>query len=184
MVRKLLAFLFLALPLVATGCICHPTKLNVTIELDETMRSQLADRKIQVDIVGLNANEHARWESYSMTKYWEPNDPRRDSVPTYHVVFDPTKPGAQTLSMSDPIWDKWPIREKKDISDKDMPRLYVLAQLPGIWGPSDDQPGEKDPRRQILPLGDCRWKTKDIQMKIQKTGIITITQQVRDNKNQ
>jgi len=82
MVRKLLAFLFLALPLVATGCICHPTKLNVTIELDETMRSQLADRKIQVDIVGLNANEHARWESYSMTKYWEPNDPRRDSVPT------------------------------------------------------------------------------------------------------
>ncbi len=68
-----------------------------------------------------------------------------------------------------------------------MPRLYIMVQLPPIngsgWKKTDDQ--AEDPRRQILPLGDCRWKEgTNVQVLIQKTGVITLTQYTSDNKNQ
>ena len=83
------------------------------------------------------------------------------------MTFD-SKSGPQTLSAKDPIWDTW----FANASDKDLMRLYVLVQLPGTI---DDQPGNTDPRRQILPLGKCRWEGDSVNLQIQPTSVRTLT---------
>jgi len=165
----------------AVGC-CSVTRLNVTVELDKAIRDQLGDSKIQVDIVAINPNEHQRWQGYSMTRYWEPNDPMRKSVPVYTLTLDGNKNYTQTLSSNDPIWQKW----LAGANEKDPPKLYVLAQIRKTWvAERDDQPGDKDPRRQILPLGSCRWEKDqgsppNVHLTVKPTGIITDTQPKRD----
>ena len=169
MIRNALALAAVACTaLLAVGCSCKPEKLNVTVSLDDAMRQKLESRKIEVDIVALDAKlAQARWETYPMTKFWEPGDERRESVDSYKMIFDPSKPDAQTLLKTDPHWDKWMAKS----GGGDM-QLYVLALLPGLY---EDQPGDKDPRRQILPLGSCRWKSTDVKLLVQKDGIITLT---------
>jgi hypothetical protein len=169
MIKQVSAFVVLAfMGLMSVGC-CANKPINVTVSLDDAMRQSLQDRKIEVDIVALNAKQAERWETYSMTDYWRPGDTLYGSVPTKSFVFDPTKADAQTLWTNDPIWNQWLANARKD----DVMQLYVLALLPGM---TVDQPGDKDPRRQILPLNSCRWdKVKEIRLMVQKTGIITIT---------
>jgi len=169
MIRNVLALAALAcMGMLSVGCSCNPTKLNVTVSLDDAMRKKLEDRKIEVDIVALDTKlAQARWETYSMTQYWNPGDERRESVDSYKMIFDPSKPDAQTLTKTDPHWDQWLSK-----SGGGEMQLYVLALLPGIY---DDLPGDKDPRRQILPLGSCRWPSTDVKMLVQKDGIITLT---------
>ena len=170
------------LSFMAVGC-CPITKLSVTVELEDSLRQQLVQvggRNIVVDLVVINLNEHQRWNEYSMTKYWEAGDAlRKGKEETKQLVtmtFDPKKAEPQTLSMDDPHWKAW----LADANDKAAPRLYVLAQLPGTWSTADDKPGDQDPRRQILPLGSCRWASTSVKMQVQKTGIITLTQPKRD----
>jgi hypothetical protein len=168
MIRKVLALAALGvMSLMAVGCSCAPAKLNVTVSLDDAMRQKLEARKIEVDIVALNSKQSDRWETYPMTKFWEPNDDLRESVDSYKMIFDPAKADPQTLAKSDPHWAKW----FANSGGGDM-QLYVLALLPGLY---DDAPGDKDPRRQILPLGSCRWNSTDVKLLVQKDGIITIT---------
>ena len=142
--------------------------LNVTVNLDDAMRERLGSRKLEVDLVALNSKQSERWETKSMTEYWQPGDSLRDSVDSYKMIFDPTKNEPQTLSIKDPHWDKWFAQGAGDKMS-----LYVLVGvLPGSF---DDQPGDKDARRQILPLQSCRWSSTDVHMTVQKTGIITTT---------
>ncbi|MGN6366885.1 MAG: hypothetical protein ACTHN5_01350 [Phycisphaerae bacterium] len=168
MIRNALALAALAcMGMLAVGCSCNPTKLNVTVSLDDAMRQKLEARKIEVDIVALDSKlAQARWETYSMTHYWEPGDERRESVDSYKMIFDPKNAEPHTLSKTDPHWDKWFGKSGGEM------QLYVLALLPGLI---DDQPGDKDPRRQILPLGSCRWNSTDVKLLVQKDGIITLT---------
>jgi hypothetical protein len=180
MLKRLSALCGLGLvALSAVGCSCAPGRYNVTVQLDDAMKQRLEDlgnRKIQVDLVAVNAKEHERWENYSMTQYWQPGDSLKGSIPTYSMVFSPkaaaTQPGeaasTHTLTAKDPIWDKW----YANTTDKDVMHLYVLALLPGTY---TDEPGDRDPRRQILPLGTCRWDKNNILLKVQTTGIITVT---------
>lgn len=199
MVNRLKALAALTLAaLSAVGCAPHgPRAYNVTVQLDDAMRqrlTELTNRNIEVDLVAVNDKENERWEPYSMTRYWQPGDPLKGSVPTKVMIFDPkavqaaasTRPGAsnqtaakaatqpsaysQTLSSTDPLWKKW----YANVNDKSVMRLYVLALLPGVF---EDQPGDRDPRRQIVPLNIEQWPngTKDILLKVQTTGIITVT---------
>jgi hypothetical protein len=158
---SLLAVMLLGL--LNVGC-CPTTRLNVTVELDDAMKQALGTRQIRVDVVGLNAQQHVRWQNYSMTKYWEPGDPVRESVPTQPWILDAKTP-SKSMTTKDPLWDKW----LADTGDKSMPRLYVLALLPGLIS---DQDGNKDPRRLILPLGECRWDSKDLHVVVSQTGIV------------
>jgi hypothetical protein len=168
MIKKAFGLVILTfVGLMSVGC-CSTTKLNVTVSLDDAMRQRLDSRKLEVDLVALNSKESERWENYSMTQYWQPGDARRDSVDSYKMIFDPTKNEPQTLSANDPHWDKWFAQGAGDKM-----KLYVLVGvLPGSY---DDQPGDKDARRQILPLDSCRWSSTNVQMTVQKTGIITTT---------
>jgi len=188
------------------GCANHPVRLNVTVELDPDYAKELVDgpsggRRFDVNIVGMNANQAATWSKKSMTQYWDPNNADRASMDAVTFTFDPKDPKTfkQTLSKDDPHWSKWqvnqdPITDKPD--KQDMPRLFILAQLPPPpgqrWGEGTalDKPGNDDPRRQILPLGDNRWKVSggmmgstvqtDVLVKIQKSGLTTVTSFVKD----
>jgi hypothetical protein len=198
MLTRLKALAALTLAAVATvGCAHGPGRYNVTVQLDDAMRqrlSELTNRNIEVDLVAVNDIENTRWQDASMTKYWQPGDPLKGSIPTKVMIFNPTavqaaaatspapstqsakaaatQPSAysQTLAATDPIWNKWYANK----NDKSVYHLYVLALLPGVF---DDQPGDRDPRRQILPLNVERWPngTKNILLKVQTTGIVTVT---------
>jgi len=169
MIKQTMSLMFLAvLAILTVGC-CgkEPRKYNVTVSLDDEMRQSLGTRKLEVHLVGINEKENQRWENYSMTKYWQPGDNLPNSVPTYKMIFDPNHSAPQTLSKNDKIWDTW----LKDGAN----RLYVLTLLPGMVSDAD---GDKDPRRQIEPLACYRWLKHDgnIEIKIQKTGITTVSQ--------
>jgi hypothetical protein len=169
MLKKIMAlFVLTVMGLMSVGC-CATTKLNVTVNVDDAMKAKLESRKLEVDLIALNSKQSERWEGYSMTSYWQPGDQLRDSVDSYKMIFDPLKPETltQTLSAKDAHWDKWLAQGAGDKM-----QLYVLVGvLPGI----EDATGDKDPRRQILPLASCRWSSTSVQMTVQKTGIITLT---------
>jgi hypothetical protein len=160
--------ILLLVPLATVGC-CdkRPVKYDVTVSLDDAFRKDLSDRKVTVHLVGISEKQNERWQSYSMTKYWQPGDNLPNSLPTYTMTFDPNKAQPQTLSKDNKIWDTW--------LNNGANRLYVLAQLPGMIS---DAEGDKDPRRQILPLACYRWIRHDrqIQIVIQKSGLNTISQ--------
>jgi hypothetical protein len=198
MVNRLKAFAALAIAALSTvGCAHGPGRYNITVQLDDAMRqrlSELTDRNIEVDLLAVNNVENDRWENASVNRYWQPGDPLKGSVPTKVMIFNPkavqaaaaTRPSSstqsaaaaatqqsaisQTLSAKDPIWDKWYANK----NDKSVYHLYVLALLPGVF---EDAPGDRDPRRQILPLNVEMWPngTKDILLKVQTTGIVTVT---------
>ena len=164
----------------AVGC-CPVTRLNVTVELDPAYRAQIGDSKVQVDIVAINPNEHQRWQNYSMTEYWN-NETMRKSAPVVTLTLDGTKEFSKSISSNDPIWQKW----LAGANEKDPPKIYVLAQIRKTWvAEKDDKPGDQDPRRQILPLGSCRWdkdqgSPPNVHLTVKPTGIITDTQPKRD----
>jgi hypothetical protein len=181
MIRRYLVLLMLGFfAMMAVGC-CPITKLNISVDLDESYRAALG-RQIQVDVVAMTANEHKRWEGYSMSKYWEEGDPLRKSLTNKRTItIDPKTPGAQVIWANDSIWNTW----LSGANEKDPPKIYVLAQLPGTWGTEKDKLGDEDPRRQILPTGSCRWddsagKPPTVKLLVTQTGLITQTQQKRD----
>jgi hypothetical protein len=162
---------------VSVGC-CPLKELNVTVELDPAMKQRLADlgRAIEVDIVAVNPAENQRWQDYSMTKYWQPPFELKTSVQgeIFSKKLDATTT-TMVLNKNDPMWAKW----FATANAKGAPHLYILAQLPGTF---DDQPGEKDQRRQILPLGSCRWETQDVKVLVQTDRIRTLTAYKPDKK--
>jgi hypothetical protein len=154
------------------GCGCplnakEPIAYNVTVSLDEGLRKDLASRKVEVHLIGINEKQNERWANYSMTKYWQPGDTLSGSVPTKKMIFDPANSAPQTLKANDPIWDTW-LKAGAN-------RLYVLTLLPGMVSDAD---GDKDPRRQIEPLACYRWTKRDhnIEIRIQSSGMTTVSQ--------
>ena len=196
MLKRLSALAALALTVMATGCAHGPGRYNVTVQLDDAMRQKLGDlgdRNFEVDLVAVNSLENDRWSNASVTNYWQPNDAFKGSIPTKVMIFNSkavqqaaatstaapktaagaaTQPSAysQTLSAKDPIWDKWYANK----NDKSVYHLYVIGQLPGVF---DDLPGDRDVRRQILPLNVEEWPsgTKDILIQVRPTGIVALT---------
>ncbi len=176
---RLLAFLLLAflVPMLGGCFVCPTTKLNLSVQLDDSLRQTLQAQgktAVLVDIVAISPTERQRWTNYSMTQYWSAGDTLRTSAPVFPLTFDPSKAQAQTLAASDPIWQKW----LQGANDKDGPRIFILAQLPGNWDPAkDDKPGNQDPRRLILPLGACRWDGKTnvpVTVTVTATGMTTV----------
>ena len=140
----------LVLGLAAGGCCTHESKpYDVTVALSPAFGANKP--AIEVHLVGVSDAEQSMWSTYSMSKYWqEPNNPLRANANKYVMSFGQGRPDAQVLRKNDPIWEKW----------KGATRLYVLAFLPGRF---EDGPEDRDPRRRILPLDQCRWPQKDQQ---------------------
>ncbi len=180
-----LAFMGLFL-LMGVGC-CPITKLNISIEVDDSFRQAYGNRPVLVDIVGVSPVEHKRWESYSMTKYWEAGDTLRSTSTgsTITLQLDPSKKEPQVVTASDPHWGTW----LNGGNDKDPPHIYVLVQLPGTFRASDDKPGNEDARRQILPTGSCRWDDSaghppTVKLVVKADRLVTETQPKLDKGSQ
>ena len=140
---KLFAPGLAALAFVAGGC-----HFNV----DTTAKEDLANYTVEMHIVGINPSEMQTWKEYSVTQYFKPGDPQRESAVRAgyaHVLrFGPGLGNRQVLKKDNPVWRKWDGRNAK--------YLVVMAFLPG-YSEKDDKPGNKDPRRKILPYEGKSW---------------------------
>ena len=153
------------LSLLLGGCTTAPAPraYNVKVTLD----GSLADTSVQVDLVG--ANELAdlpKWQSYSVTDYWQPNNAFRRDAQKATMQFGRGKPNAQVLLDSDPHWAEWLRTGALN--------LVIVADLPGAV---TDQMGNADPRRLILPLDRAAWgrKVDTIEILIQESGLRLMT---------
>ena len=133
-------------------------KYNVQIRLDDALKQG----SVLVDVVGVNAGTLPRWETYSMSKYWQHSDPMRVSADKLVFDFSSGKDGVQILAATNAIWNSW---KAKGVS-----HILLLADLPG--GPAD-KPGVADARRQMLPLDKCYWPggTKKLMVVVKQSGL-------------
>jgi hypothetical protein len=168
--KPFITLTFALLSFAVTSCSsCKPGKpgpigkYNVEVTLDES----LAKNAVLVDIVGVNGSTLPRYQSYPMEKYFGPNDALRHDSPKIVMNFVSGKSLTNSLSATDPQWDKW-----KAIG---VTHLMVLADLPPAGVVSRE--GVADPRRMLLPLDECNWpsKTKNLSVVVQRSGVITVT---------
>ena len=139
-----LGLLAAAFALTACNSAPKPVAHTITLALDKS----LENTSLQVDIIGANAtSDLPKWESYSITEYWQPGNTTRRDTDRYTVDFGRGKPSSQMIGSIDAKWSRW--------LQTGATYVVVIADLPGI--PSDQQ-GNADPRRLILPLDAAQWK--------------------------
>jgi hypothetical protein len=159
----LIACLFSAVVLLA-GCatLPKPQAYNIKVVLDPSM----VGRSFQVDLIGANkVSDLPKWESYSVTEFWQPDNVVRRDARKATLQFGRGRPDTQVFPANDPRWTEW-------LSTGAL-YLVVIADLPGSW---TDRPGNADPRRVILPLDKAEWgKADTIEFRIQSSGISLIT---------
>lgn len=123
----------------------------------------IGDKSAEVNIIGVNKSKFSFWENMSMTDYWKPDNPIRLEAKKdgylYVMRFDQNGPRQLTLG-KDPVWKAWKKR-KYDY-------LFVLADLPGIH---QDQPGNADARRLIIPLKCWRGMQRTAKISLESSGI-------------
>lgn len=147
------------------GCNSAPVarNFNVRVEID----AALAASSVQLDLVGANAvSDLPKWQTYSVSDYWQPGDPMRRDSEKAVLRFGPGRPTVQTFSGGDPIWNRW--------LGTGALYLVVLVDLPGI---AADRDGNADPRRLILPLNKAEWTRgiETIELRVQESGIRLLT---------
>lgn len=152
--------------LALASCASAPKPVAHTITL--TLDKSLENTSLQIDIIGANAtSDLPKWESYSITEYWQPGNTTRRDTDRYTVDFGRGKPTSQLISSTDVKWSRW--------LQTGATYVVVIADLPGI--PSDQQ-GNADPRRLILPLDSAQWKKarKDpIEIQVKESGLRLLT---------
>jgi len=154
---------------------CTPGPFNVKVFVDEAdagLRDEQTKtlKSIQVDLIGVNPSEYEQWEQMSVSEYWEPTNPIRQSAYQYVMKFGDIEPTEQVLSAENKIWNRW-------IKENQAEHLFVFANLQGI----EDKPGDADPRRVILPLARGKWDMSawgniDIPIKLRAAGLVPLRQ--------
>jgi len=146
---------------------CQTTPSPRAYAVNVTLDGPLAGSSVQVDLVG--ANELAdlpKWQSYSVTNYWQPDNSFRRDARKFTMQFSRDKPTTQLLAANDPHWAEW-LRTGGLY-------LVIVADLPGAV---TDQAGNADPRRLILPLDKAAWgrSTETIEILVQESGLRLMT---------
>ena len=157
-------FIGLALLLLG-GCttVPQPRAFSVTLTLD----SALVGTSVQVDLVGANdLADLPKWQSYSVTEYWQPGNPFRRDARKHTVQFSRDQPNTQMLLIGDSLWTEW--------LSTGAQHLVIVADLPGVV---TDQMGNADPRRLILPLDRASWDKEitTIHILVQESGLKLLT---------
>ncbi len=143
---------------------CSPA-YHVVVSIDESSwrpQGQGTIPSLEVDLVGVNDSEKSAWDQHPISKYFSPNDRLRSDADRYTMTFKNDDLGPKTLEKGHAIWKEW--------TAKGAQWLYVIVNLPGI---EQDQPGDSDPRRRILPLDKDKWKwgTNTLEIEIQSSII-------------
>ena len=132
----------------SSGCCMIPPRVkayNIKLSLDESLKGST----IQVDLIGFNEGNLARYKSYSISDYFgDPNDRIRKLSYKKQFIFGQGQPPEQMMFHSDTLWYTWLDQEKASY-------LLVLVDLPGVF---DDKEAQTDPRRLIIPLDKCAWQ--------------------------
>lgn len=165
--KSLRVFFLLGLALTGwlfSGCESVPTGKSYGLKV--AVDKSLAGSSIQVNIIGANAvSDLPKWQTMSVTEYWQPDSPQRRDAEKVVMKFGPGQPQEQTLSATDAVWQRW------------LPSatyLVILVDLPGV---STDREGNADPRRLILPLDKKKWGsgTETIELRVQESGVRLLT---------
>jgi hypothetical protein len=114
--------------------------------------------QLQVDLIGLKADEVEAWKAYPVDRYFSGSDDRRQSAQGYTKAFVFSEPGILTIAPNDPIWDVW---AKRGVTN-----LMILASHKNIAF----VPGA-EPRRKDIPLTTNRWKVRQIDVVVRSGGI-------------
>jgi hypothetical protein len=153
---------FLALLCAGVGCSnCKPVAREIVVTLDDSLRGpQGSASTVEVHFVGVNQTDRARWYDYSLDQYWTQGDPLRVTPGKYEMTFGPSEQ-KKSLAVTEKVWQEW--------MGKQVDELIVLARIPEISGGA---PGERDPRRVVVPLGSCRWSGKaPVQISAGRSGL-------------
>ena len=155
--------LLLAIALIVVGCFggskIKPKAWNFTIVKTNTPAS------IEVDLIGITAEEKPEWEGYSIDKYWTPGDQKRaDATEKWTRSLEMGK--YESLDSKDPQWKKW--------FGRGVTHLLIIARLPGTH-----PPGPADPRRKIISLDKGEWKGNTLEFEVRATGIRILTPRKR-----
>jgi hypothetical protein len=149
--RRLLCGLLLVGLLAAVGC-TGMGRFDLDVTMDHrAFQAELGTvPSVEVNFIGVNRTEYAVWYSYSINKYWLPENSQRVTAvrqgETAVATFSEHPPYNVVISRTNKFWDRW--RKKGAIY------LIALCNYPRT---SKDEPGEADPRRVILPLSKQRW---------------------------
>jgi hypothetical protein len=125
---------------VAAGC---QKTFNVIVSADDP---SIINKTVEIDLVGVNQFDKAAWNSYSMTEYWQRDNPQRLNAIKTSFKFGSAEPTAKTLKKNDPIWKLW--------KNNKVAYLFVMANLPGDH---KDMPGSADDRRLSVTIEKKCW---------------------------
>ncbi len=123
-----------------------PDPYDYTVSLDPSLRGA----SVQVDLIGIPEGELEQFRTKSVTAYWQPGDADREGALKKTLVFSADTAQSQMLSRADPVWADW-------IENGNAAYVVILADLPGL---AEDQMGNADPRRLILPLNKEKWEER------------------------
>ena len=157
--------------LVSSGCNSSTVKPRA-FEVNLTIDKPLESTSLQVDLVGANAlADLPKWTSYSVTEYWQPDNPQRRDASRITYQFGRGISNKITLSRDDVRWQPW---LKGGVA-----YLVIMADLPGS---AVDQNGNADSRRLIIPLDKKLWRRNDsLEILIQEGGIRLQTKQKKQS---
>lgn len=164
-VLSLLGLVFSGALLLVSGCASAPQASRYSLKFE--LAPSLVGSSIQIDLIGANAvSDLPKWQTASVTEYWQPDNPQRRDADKAVLQFGPGKDNVQIFSGNDAIWNRW-------ITTGAM-HLVVLVDLPGI---AKDREGNADPRRLILPLDGKKWPSdiKTLDLRVQESGIRLLT---------
>ncbi|AWI10054.1 hypothetical protein [Ereboglobus luteus] len=154
---------------------CGSTPKPVAHEIKITVDKSLENTSLQIDIIGANAvSDLPKWQSYSITDYWQPGNATRRDTDRITLDYGRGKPSAQTVAATDAKWKRW--------LDQGASNVVIIADLPGI---AADRGGAADPRRLILSLDAKAWK-KDkkapLEILVQESGLRILTPPATEKK--
>ena len=149
------------------GCASNTVKPRA-FEVRLTLDPALAGMSLQVDLIGANTlADLPKWTTYSVTEYWQPDNPLRRDDSHLCAQFGRGLPAKLVVARDHPHWQTW---LKSGVS-----HLVILADLPGV---TSDQAGNADPRRLLIPLDKKLWNSKDpLEIVIQTGGLKLLTKQ-------
>ncbi len=156
-----------AAALVLVGCASGP-HYDIAVYLSEDLVKACGGwPTLEVDVVGVNANEERRLMSYSVSTYFEPGNALRESLDPVRMRFSDENTAPGILSDSDRHWKVW--------KQKGAQSLLLMVNLPEQL--TEQSESASDPRRLLVPLSSGHWyrrDTGDIFFEISPMGIVRL----------